>query len=140
MKNISIFLVVLAFCMIVNMEHVNSANPFKGKKTTLTFRNSLSHNKWLKVRCKSGDGDVREKYMPPNGQDYSFSFNDRVFGHTLFWCTLSKGADYKVHKKFDAYIQDSRMPHGTFYNYVAQDDGIYHSTLLTRIHKMYNWN
>ncbi|CAL9234858.1 unnamed protein product [Arabidopsis halleri] len=53
------------------------SNPFKGKKTSLLFGNSLSHNKWLKVRCKSGDNDVREKYMKP-GEHWGFSFHDDV--------------------------------------------------------------
>ncbi|CAL9214601.1 unnamed protein product [Arabidopsis halleri] len=137
MKNISIFLVVFALCMIGNAYGIS--NPFKGKKTSLLFANSLSHNKWLKVRCKSGDNDVREKYMKP-GEHWGFSFHDDVMGETLFWCTMYKGADYKIKKTFDAYVQDKRMPHGGSYNYVALEDGIYHSTLIHRMRKMYDWN
>ncbi|KAL1188681.1 putative S-protein1 [Cardamine amara subsp. amara] len=137
MKTISIFLVVFAFCMISNAYGIK--NPFKGKKTTLLFRNGLAHKNWLKVRCKSGDNDVRERYMKP-AEDWGFSFHDDVFGETLFWCTLYKGPTYKVHKKFDAYVQDKRMPHGGSYNYIAKEDGIYHSNFVQfKLRKMYDW-
>ncbi|EOA37855.1 hypothetical protein CARUB_v10011450mg [Capsella rubella] len=137
MKNITIlfFLVVLALCMIDN---AYSKNPFKGKLTTLYFRNDLSHNKWLKVRCKSGDKDVHEKYMGPV-HDWSFSFHDKFLGGTLYWCTLSKGPDYKVHRTFDAYVQDNRKPHGTYYSYIAREDGIYHITMVYGVRKVLDW-
>ncbi|CAN8312012.1 unnamed protein product [Cochlearia groenlandica] len=140
MKNISIFLYVFALCMIINNVYV-SANAFKGKKTSLLFRNSLGHKNWLKVNCRSGNDNMGDHYLRPGGVDYGFDFHDNVVGNTLFWCTLSKGPDYKVSKKFDAYVQDTTKPHGGSYNYVAKDDGIYHSNFVDpSLKKVHNWN
>ncbi|ESQ50118.1 hypothetical protein EUTSA_v10002162mg [Eutrema salsugineum] len=139
MKNLTIFLFVFALCMIGN---VYGGNPFKGKKTTLLFRNGLAYKKWLKVHCKSKNNDMGAKYLRPGGMDYQFSFHDNVLGGTLFWCTLSKGPDYKISKRFNAYVQGSGgKPHGGSYNYIAQDDGIYHSNLVEfKLRRLYGWN
>ncbi|KAF8111082.1 hypothetical protein N665_0076s0084 [Sinapis alba] len=137
MKNISIFLFVFTLCMIDN---VYGDNLLKGQKTTLYFRNGLSYKKWLKVHCKSGNNDMGTHYLKPGGIDYQFSVYDNVFGGTLIWCTLSKGPDYKVSSTFDAYKQNNGKPHGIAYNYIAKDDGIYHSNLVEfKLHKKFNW-
>uniref|UniRef100_A0A1J3IJ55 S-protein homolog n=1 Tax=Noccaea caerulescens TaxID=107243 RepID=A0A1J3IJ55_NOCCA len=134
MKNISIFLFVFALCLI--------DKAYGGQKTTLLFRNGFDHGRWLKVHCKSGDDDMGEKYLPPKSpNDYIFSFNDNAWGTTRFWCTLSKGPDYKIRKTFDAYKQQSSEPHETSYHYLARDDGIYHNTLQNfKLRKVYDWN
>ncbi|KAG2300947.1 hypothetical protein Bca4012_008884 [Brassica carinata] len=42
-------------------------------------------------------------------------------GNTLFWCTLSKGPDYKISSTFDAYVEDNSKHHGGSYEYIASD-------------------
>ncbi|KAL0884799.1 hypothetical protein Bca101_008780 [Brassica carinata] len=113
----------------------------KGPDYKVSSRNGLSYKKWLKVHCKSGNDDMGTHYLKPGGIDYQFSVYDNVFGGTLIWCTLSKGPDYKVSSRFDAYKQNNDNPNGISYNYVAKDDGIYHSNLVEfKLHKKFDWN
>ncbi|CAH2038218.1 unnamed protein product [Thlaspi arvense] len=134
MKNLSIFIFAFALCMIIS--------DVEGRRTTILIRNGLAYKKWLKVHCASGDDDMGVHYLKPGSpKDYDFSFDDSIMRNTLFWCTLSKGPDYKVSKRFDAYVQNSGKPHGGSYNYVAKDDGIYHSNLVEfKLTKVYSWN
>ncbi|VVA91021.1 unnamed protein product [Arabis nemorensis] len=116
-------------------------NPFKGERTTILIRNSLSYNKWLKAHCKSGNNDMGVRYLKPQ-QDYDFGFRDNVLGNTLFWCSVSKGPDYRKSTiKFEAYKQDKGEPHGGSYNYLVKEDGIYHSNFVDfKLKKVYSWN
>ena len=135
MKSTSFFLFVLTLCMIGNV----GANIFQRANTTLLFVNRLRYRKWLKVHCKSGNNNMGFHYLKPEGF-YYFSFHDNFMGNTLFWCTLSKGPDYKVSSRFDAYKQNKDKPHGKSYNYLAKDDGIYHSNLVEfKLHKKFDW-
>ncbi|CAH8372272.1 unnamed protein product [Eruca vesicaria subsp. sativa] len=106
----------------------------QGTKTTLYFRNGLTHNKSLMVHCKSGNN--KPQYLKPGGIDYQFSFLDN-----LMQCTMKKGPDYKISKTFDAYKQEIGKRHGGSYNYLAKDDGIYHSNLAEpKLTKKFDWN
>ena len=136
MKNISVFLFVFALCMIDNVH----GKLFEGAKATLLFSNYLRYRKWLKVHCKSGNDDMGVHYLKPDGF-YYFTFHDNVMGDTLFWCTLSKGPDYKISSTFDAYVEDNNKHHGGTYSYLARDDGIYHRNQdYVKLHKKFDWN
>jgi hypothetical protein len=71
-------------------------------KVTVTVFNNLSGNLNLNLHCKSKDDDLGF-HLLHQGQSYSWSFGNKVFGGTLFYCSVEWSG--KLHY-FDAYIQD----------------------------------
>ncbi|CAJ2666825.1 unnamed protein product [Trifolium pratense] len=74
-------------------------------KTTVTITNSLSGNLDLNVHCKSADDDLGP-HLLHQGQSYDWSFGNKFFGGTLFFCTVQWNNE--IHR-FDAYDQDNDL-------------------------------
>lgn len=136
MKNISILLFVFAICIIANVygAQKNAAKPVH-QATKFHFRNGLSNKKGVKVRCTYGTRNFSDQLLKPGGPDSIMGFHNRS---TLLSCVMTKGPDYKISSKFDAYTP--RMPGGTSYIYLAKDDGVYFSNLFKfKPTKKFNW-
>ncbi|CAH2045303.1 unnamed protein product [Thlaspi arvense] len=134
MKNISVFLIVLGLCMI---SHVYGGG--------FRIGNELKNKKKLWVSCYSGDDRISPRVVEP-GQHWQRNFATNVFGGTQFMCTLRQGPNYRHHKKFTAFKQQSASDNGGLWDWRARENGIYlkvwggkHARGEVNMHKAFDW-
>ncbi|CAN7079707.1 unnamed protein product [Brassica oleracea var. botrytis] len=117
MKNLSIFLCVVSFCMI---SHVYGS---------IRISNELNSRKNLSISSRY------EKY-----------FNTNIFGTTRFMCTLRQGPNYRHTQSFTAFKQVSPRDNGALWDWRARENYILHLQkryLFKRggayMHKAFDW-
>ncbi|KAI4378172.1 hypothetical protein MLD38_015693 [Melastoma candidum] len=89
------------------------------------IKNDLGHNKKLTLHCQSKNDDLG-KWEVSDGNEFHWQFGVRIFGGTLFYCTIWQGEVQGF--VFDAYTQGRDHPWGKVL-WSIRDNGIfgYHS-------------
>ncbi|WCJ38182.1 Plant self-incompatibility protein S1 family [Euphorbia peplus] len=132
MSSLKVDIAVLAFAIswTLLVEPINGwflvLNPVH-----MSVTNELSHNKILKLHCKSKDDDLGIHKLSYN-QSFTWKFRPNILGSTHFWCYAAPNRTFEA--SFDAYrlgfVKD------IFYLckledqldtcvWIAKDDGIY---------------
>ncbi|CAN7079705.1 unnamed protein product [Brassica oleracea var. botrytis] len=133
MKNLSIFLCVVSFCMI---SHVYGS---------IRISNELKFKKKLSISCYSKDNRMKTEMIEP-GARYEKYFNTNIFGTTRFMCTLRQGPNYRHTQSFTAFKQVSPSDNGALWDWRARENGIYlkvwagkHEQGRAYMHKAFDW-
>ena len=133
MKNLSIFLCVVSFCMI---SHVYGS---------IRISNELKFKKKLSISCYSKDNRMKTEMIEP-GARYEKYFNTNIFGTTRFMCTLRQGPNYRHTQSFTAFKQVSPSDNGALWDWRARENGIYlkvwageHEQGGAYMHKVHDW-
>ncbi|KAG5069441.1 hypothetical protein JHK85_001818 [Glycine max] len=90
---------IIVFLMIVSVQDGLSDDGFFGGKNTVRVYNGMNDSILVHLHCQSKDDDLGQHVLAV-GEHQEWSFEDRVFGNTLFWCTMDAG---NVHQSFEVY-------------------------------------
>lgn len=86
MKNLK-EIMLLVTLLAATVRQSNGGLNITPKRVVMITNNTSEGRFDLTVHCKSKDDDVGEHVPSPN-QSYSFSFHDKLFGQTLFYCSF----------------------------------------------------
>ncbi|CAL9023333.1 unnamed protein product [Prunus brigantina] len=106
------------------------------------IRNHLSHDTILKVRCKSGGGDLGDHWIV-NGQRFTVGFHNDKCVSTEYWCKLSwgskssHGGNYRFFSCEESFLKFCNFQDCSW---KIRDDGIYlHDMHGLKDVKYYDW-
>lgn len=86
MKNLK-EIMLLVTLLAATVRQSNGGLNITPKRVVVITNNTSEGRFHLTVHCKSKDDDVGEHVPSPN-QSYSFSFYDKLFVQTLFYCSF----------------------------------------------------
>ncbi|KAH1163038.1 hypothetical protein AAZX31_01G129400 [Glycine max] len=90
---------ILVFLMVASAQDSLSDNTiFEGKQTVRVY-NGMNDGILVYLHCRSKDNDLGQHVLA-FGEFQKWSFNDNLFGTTLFWCTMNAS---NVHASFEVY-------------------------------------
>ncbi|PQQ20060.1 uncharacterized protein Pyn_06994 [Prunus yedoensis var. nudiflora] len=106
------------------------------------IRNHLSHDTILKVRCKSGGGDLGDHWVV-NGQRFTVSFHNDKCVSAEYWCKLSwgskssHGGNYRFFSCEESFLKFCNFQDCSW---KVRNDGIYlHDMHGLKDVKYYDW-
>ncbi|XP_043720884.1 S-protein homolog 29-like [Telopea speciosissima] len=128
-------LLVIALMALSSMPYTVDA------KLHVYIINDLDPGLDLDIHCKSKNNDLGDHKLS-YGQEYTWSFNQNLFGGTLFWCNfywVNNGVNLQAgYRVFDQHKQPSIF--GDDYFYKVRKDGIYTSiTVDDTFTKVSDW-
>ncbi|KAG5060723.1 hypothetical protein GLYMA_01G142000v4 [Glycine max] len=90
---------IIVFLIIVCVQDGLSDDAFYGGTTHVRVYNGMNDSIPVHLHCRSKDDDLGQHVLAV-GEHQEWSFGTRVFGNTLFWCTMDAG---NVHASFEIY-------------------------------------
>ena len=113
---------IIVFLMMACAQDVLSDDGFFSPKNTVRVYNRMNDNILVYLHCQSKDDDLGQHVLAV-GEHQEWSFNDRVFSTTLFWCTMNAG---NVHVNFEVYnVKTELMKCSTQCNRILNNYGGY---------------
>ncbi|KAG5069432.1 hypothetical protein AAZX31_01G129600 [Glycine max] len=92
---------IIVFLMVACAQDIYSLSDntiFDGKKTVRVY-NGMNDGILVYLHCRSKDNDLGQHVLA-FAEFQKWSFNDNLFGTTLFWCTMNAS---NVHASFEVY-------------------------------------
>ncbi|KAG5069416.1 hypothetical protein AAZX31_01G128500 [Glycine max] len=96
---------IIVFLMMACAQDVLSDDGFFSPKNTVRVYNRMNDNILVYLHCQSKDDDLGQHVLAV-GEHQEWSFNDRVIGTTLFWCTMNAN---NVHASFEVYNMKTEL-------------------------------
>ncbi|RZC29933.1 S-protein-like 2 [Glycine soja] len=121
---------IIVFLMMVCVQDGLSDDGFFGGKITVRVYNGMNDSIPMYLHCRSKDDDLGQHVLAA-GEHQEWSFKDRFFGFTLFWCTMDAS---NVHESFEIYNAKTELKKCDG----LSDDAFYGGTTHVRVYNGMN--
>ncbi|KAL5781292.1 hypothetical protein ACOSP7_006321 [Xanthoceras sorbifolium] len=140
MSRVRISHLFLIMTVVVSMAQTPASAISIYPKYTVHIMNNFSSNQNpLKMHCWSNDDDLGEHTLWMKNEFY-FSFREKFFGWTHFWCEMHHGTQVKTFDVYSTRTRAFKCP-STFNCYWSvRDDGFYFSDDLEKWDKYIGWS